>query len=66
MENEPSMEQIEDYNDNESPQKRRTVKLVVLFCIVVAATYGYFKFNYSSNDQYVGTQENPGINIIIN
>ncbi|MEA2018352.1 MAG: hypothetical protein U9N59_07880 [Campylobacterota bacterium] len=66
MENEPTLEQIEDYNDNESPQKRKTVKLVVLFCIVVAVTYGYFKFTYSSTDEYVGTKENPGINIIKN
>ena len=62
MENEPSLEQIEDYNDNESPQKRNTVKLVVLFCIVVAVVYGYFKFNYNTNDDYVGTKQNPGIN----
>jgi len=62
MENEPTLEQIEDYNDNESPQKRKTVKLVVLFCIVVAVVYGYIKFNYSAVDEYVGTKEHPGIN----
>ena len=66
MENEPTLEQIEDYNDNESPQKRKTVKLVVLFCIVVSIAYGYFKFINSPTDEYVGTKEHPGINIIKN
>lgn len=62
LENEPTLEQIDDYNDNESPEKRRTVKLVVLFLIVVSVIYGYFKFNYSINDDYVGTKDHPGIN----
>ena len=66
MDNEPSLNQIEDYNDNESPQKRRTVKIVVLFCIVVAVTYGYFKFNYGPTEEYVGTKDHPGINAPMN
>jgi len=66
MENEPSLEQIEDYNDNESPEKRNTVKLVVLFLVVVSVIYGYFKFSSSNTDKYVGTTDKPGINTIKN
>lgn len=62
MKNEPSLEQIDDYNNNESPEKRNTVRLVVLFCIAVGIIYGIAKYNYSTPDDYVGTKNNPGIN----
>lgn len=61
MKNEPSLDQIDDYNNNESPEKRRTVRLVVLFCITVGIVYGIVKYNYNTSDEYVGTAENPGI-----
>ncbi len=61
-ENEPSLEQIEDYNNNESPQKRKTVIAVVVFCLIVGAVFVAFKLGYDSNEDYVGTPENPGIN----
>lgn len=64
MNNEPSLEQIEDYNNNESPKKRKTVRLVVLFIVAVAIAYGVMKSNYVSTDEYVGTENEPGINII--
>jgi len=62
MNNEPKLEDIEDYNDNESPQKRKTVQLVILFLIVVSVVYGFFKFNYNSVSEYIGTTDKPGIN----
>jgi len=64
MKNEPSLNQIEDYDNNESPQKRKTVRLVVLFCIVVGIVYAITKYNYSQESDYIGTVEQPGINII--
>jgi hypothetical protein len=64
MENEPTLEKIEDYNNNESPQKRKTVRLVVLFCIVVGIVYSISISNNDSTNDYVGTKDNPGINII--
>lgn len=60
--NEPSLEQIEDYNNNESPQKRKTVKIVIALCLIVGAIFAGIKYKYSSNDDYVGTPEKPGIN----
>ena len=62
MKNEPTLEEIEDYNDNESPQKRKTVKIVILVCLLVGAIFATIKYNYNSNDDYVGTPEKPGIN----
>jgi hypothetical protein len=63
MENEPTLDQIDDYNNNESPKKRNTVRLVVLFCIVVGIVYSITKYNYSNESDYIGTKSNPGINI---
>ena len=65
MRNEPSLDQIDDYNDNESPQKRNTVRLVILFCIVVGIIFSIAKYNNTNVDDYVGTKESPGINITI-
>ena len=62
MKNEPTLEDIEDYNNNESPQKRRTVKIVVAICLIVGAILAILKYNYNSNDDYVGSPEKPGIN----
>jgi len=62
MDNEPSLEQIEDYNDKESKEKRNTVKLVVLFCILVGIVFAVIKYNYQDVEEYVGTPDKPGIN----
>ncbi|PHO10430.1 MULTISPECIES: hypothetical protein [Malaciobacter] len=57
-----SMHKIEDYDGNESKSKRNTVRLVIALIIIVGAIYASFKYNYSQiDDDYVGTQENPGI-----
>ena len=62
MQKEPSMDQIEDYNGKESKEKKNTVRLVVLFCIVVGIGYAIARFNYTNDKEYVGTPEKPGLN----
>lgn len=64
MENEPSLEQIEDYNNNESPEKRKTVIKVIIFCLIVGAIFATLKVTSTSTDPYVGTEQNPGISTI--
>jgi hypothetical protein len=64
MKDEPTLEQIDDYNNQETSSKRNTVRLVVLFCIVVSILYAVIKYNYSDKGDYIGTAEQPGINII--
>lgn len=66
MNTEPTLDQIDDYNGNESPKKRKTVKLVILFLIVVGITYSIVKYNNSKNSDYIGTEKNPGIIITNN
>ena len=58
---EPSLDKIDDYNGNESKQKRNIVRLVVVFCIAVGVLMTYLKTS-SVEKEYVGTQEKPGIN----
>ncbi|RXJ90473.1 hypothetical protein CRV01_04755 [Arcobacter sp. CECT 8983] len=60
MDDELSLDKIDDYNDKESKQKRNTVRLVVVFCLLVGAFFAYLKYN-SVPDDYVGTKEAPGI-----
>jgi len=60
---EPSLDQIDDYNNNETPEKRRTVRLIIIGLLLFSGIYGYLKFANSSISDYVGTQENPGITI---
>jgi len=62
MQNEPSLEQIDDYSGHESKEKKNTVRLVVLLCIVVGALYGFAKYNFNSVDDYIGTKQDPGLN----
>ena len=66
MQNEPSLDQIEDYNGKESKEKKNTVRLVVLFCIVVGIGYAIAKFNNDSVNDYIGTPEKPGLNTVKN
>lgn len=59
---EPSLEKIDDYNGNESKQKRNTVRFIVIFCLVVGGIFAYLKTTSAPTD-YVGTQDESGINI---
>jgi uncharacterized membrane protein YidH (DUF202 family) len=62
LQGEPSLEQIDDYNNNESPEKRRTIRLVIIGILVVGIIYALVKYNFSTPNDYIGTPENPGIN----
>ena len=57
---EPSLGKIDDYNGNESKQKRNTVRFVIIFCLLVGGVFAYLK-NSAIPSDYVGTQEQSGI-----
>lgn len=59
--NEPSNDKIEDYNGKESKEKRNIVRLVIIICLAVGGVIAYLKMTSLPSD-YIGTQENPGIN----
>ena len=51
---EPSLEKIEDFNGRGSEEKRRTVNFVIMACLFVGAIYAVVKVNYSTvSDQLV-------------
>jgi len=60
MDDELSLEKIDDYNGKESKEKRRTVWLVVIFCLIIGAIFAVIK-STSQFDDYIGTKEAPGI-----
>lgn len=62
IDNEPSMSKIDDYNGNESKEKRSTVNKVIILCLAVGAILVALKLVYNNPSDYVGTPENPGIN----
>lgn len=63
MDDELSLDKIDDYNGNESKEKRRTVIYVVIFCLFVGAVLSYLK-STSEVDDYIGTKDAPGISVI--
>ena len=60
MDDELSLDKIDDYNGTESKEKRNIVKIVVVFCLLVGSVFAYLKYN-SQVDDYIGTKEAPGI-----
>jgi len=63
--NEPTLSQIDDYNNNETPEKRRAVRLIILGILVIGTLYGIFlyKANLAPVEDYIGTAQNPGITL---
>ncbi len=45
---EPTLDQIEDYNGNESQEKRKTVNLVIIGLLAVGCVYASVKHYYST------------------
>jgi len=61
LDNEPTLNTIDDYNNNETPEKRKTVHLIIGGLIVFAIILGVVKAMNNSVSDYIGTSENPGI-----
>jgi len=62
LEGEPTMSQIDDYNGQETPEKKKLVRNIIIGLLVVSAIYGIVKFSFSTPNDYIGTPEHPGIN----
>ncbi|MEA2050491.1 MAG: hypothetical protein U9O56_07160 [Campylobacterota bacterium] len=62
LDNEPTLNKIDDYNNNESKEKRTIINLVILGLIVVSIAYGILKFSFNDVEEYIGTPDQPGIN----
>ncbi|RXJ86654.1 hypothetical protein [Arcobacter sp. CECT 8985] len=62
QDDELSMHKIEDYDNKESQSKRNTVRTVIAIGLIIGAIFAIFKYENNVVDDYVGTQDNPGIN----
>jgi len=54
---EPTLKTIEDYNGNESKDKRKTIWIVILSGLLIGAIYGIISANSSVSDE-IKTQTN--------
>jgi hypothetical protein len=57
---EPTLEKIEDYNGQESTEKRLTIWIVVLSGLLIGAVYGIVMSNSTVSDSLV-PKETTGI-----
>ncbi|HHD81679.1 MAG TPA: hypothetical protein ENK94_00630 [Campylobacterales bacterium] len=62
LENEPTLHEIDDYDNNESPEKRKTIYWIIGIMVVIGiGSYIYLGNSASLGEDYVGTAEQPGI-----
>lgn len=50
---EPSLTKIDDYNGNESKQKRNSVRFIVLILLVIGAIFAYLRQPYNDEVKYI-------------
>ncbi|MEA1880688.1 MAG: hypothetical protein U9N11_08600 [Campylobacterota bacterium] len=55
--NEPTLEQLDDYNNNESKEKRLTVWIVILSGLLIGAIYGIIASNSTVSDLLIETEK---------
>mgnify|MGYP001105168473 CR=1 FL=1 len=63
MNDEPTLDKIDDFDNKESKDKRNTVRLVIIGLIVLGAIYSFIKYENNQVTDYVGTPDKPGINV---
>ena len=63
IENEPTLNSIDDYENNESPKKRKMIRLIIGGLLMFAIVFGTIKIMNNKVSDYVGTPENPGIDM---
>jgi len=63
MESEPTLSSIDDYDNNESPKKRKTVYMIIAGLVLFSIVLGVIKVTKNKVSDYIGTPENPGIDI---
>jgi len=60
------MDYIDDYNNQESIQKRKTIRLVILGLVLFAGVFSYIKMTHETVSDYIGTPDSPGIHVTPN
>ncbi len=60
---EPTMDKIDDYNNNETPEKRRTIRLIIGGLVLMAVVSAFIKYQFNTVSDYIGTESSPGIEL---
>ena len=63
FETEPTLNKIDDYNNNESAEKRWTVRLIIIGILIVGGIYSYLVTSSEMPSDYIGTPENQGMGV---
>jgi len=61
--NEPTLDTIDDYNNQETPEKRKSIRLIIGGLFVFAIILSYIKISNDTVSDYIGTANNPGIDV---
>ncbi len=61
MQNEPTLERIEDFNNQESSETRSIVKKVVMTLLVIGCFYTAAKYYFSDVSDAIDTGSNPAV-----
>jgi len=61
--NEPTLDTIDDYNNQETPEKRKSIRLIIGGLFIFAIILSYIKISNDTVSDYIGTPENPGIDV---
>jgi len=63
LDDEPSLSTIDDYENNESPEKRKTIHMIIGGLILFVIVLGVIKVMNNEVSDYIGTPESPGIDV---
>ena len=58
---EPTLEGIEDFDNNESDEKRSGVKMVIGLLFLLALVFGGLKWYFSDVSDALDTSKNPSV-----
>ena len=61
MQNEPSLEEIEDFNGNETPETRSIIKKVIIGILIVGAIYAAAKIYFSDVSDQLDTTDKTAL-----
>lgn len=60
--NEPTLNEIDDYNNEETAEKRKIIYTVIgVLLLIGTVSFFYLNSSTSLGEDYVGTAEQPGI-----
>ncbi|CAA6812758.1 MAG: Unknown protein [uncultured Sulfurovum sp.] len=63
IDDEPTLDTIDDYNNNESPEKRKTIYLIIAGLVIFMIGLSIIKVTNDTVSDYIGTSSSLGIDV---